>query len=54
MWTEELLTADLSSETLGDVQNPADLLNARLEAVRSPTEATIKNLESGSGQRINS
>lgn len=54
MWTEELLTGDLTAETLAHVQDPAELLNARLAAVRKPTEAAINDSTTGASQRINS
>ena len=53
-WDETLLKADLPAEILHDVKDPADLLNARLDAVRKPTDATVKNQNDGTSQPLNS
>lgn len=54
-WAENnLLNGDLAAETLHRVADPAALLNARLEAVRSPTEAQIVDDSGGAAQGINS
>ena len=54
-WAEHnLLSEDLSAETLHRVVDPAALLNARLEAVRSPTDAQVLDDNGGPAQGINS
>jgi len=52
-WTEELLTADLSQETLHDVQDPAGLLNARAHLLDKPTDAEITDSHSGRSWPLN-
>ncbi len=53
-WAENnLLTGDLSAETLRRVVDPSELLNARLEAVREPTDAQVIDDGDGAAQGIN-
>lgn len=44
MWTEELLTDDLTQETLWNIQNPAEFLNARGDMVTQPTDIRTRSL----------
>ena len=53
MWTEEMLTGDLTQDFMRNVVDPAALLNARLEATHSPTNASVVNVEDGSSQPLN-
>jgi len=39
MWTEQMLTGELTADQLRNVVNPADFLKARLARVRKPTKA---------------
>ncbi len=43
MWTEAMLTEDLPAEVLRNVQDPSDLLNARVGRLRQPTNAKVKS-----------
>lgn len=53
MWTDELLTGDLTQETLWNVQDPASLLNARSDAVSQPTEVRTRSLLDGTTWSVN-
>ncbi len=53
MWTEALLTEDLPAELLRNVQDPADLLRARIERLRQPTNAKVVSGYDGTETPIN-
>jgi len=52
-FTPEMLTGDLTPEMLAQVENPAELIEARLEAIRQPTAAAVRNAVDGSEQPLN-
>ncbi len=53
MWTEAMLTEDLPAELLRNVQDPSELLRARLERLQQPTEAKVVSDYDGSEAPIN-
>lgn len=53
MWTRELLTDELPSSVLADVQDPAALLTARGERLNQPTDAKVTSAYDGNSQPIN-
>ncbi|MDX9981791.1 MAG: hypothetical protein RBU25_17350 [Lentisphaeria bacterium] len=42
-WTVELLTQDITAGMLSKVEDPAGLMNARVDALRRPTTAYVQN-----------
>ncbi len=53
MWTEEMLTEDVSEELLRNMTDPAGFLNARLARLRQPTTARVLNGYDGSSTPLN-
>lgn len=53
MWTEEMLTGELTSDQLRNIVDPAAFLNARLELRQKPTDATWVSTISGARQAVN-
>ncbi len=53
MWTEEMLTGELSADLLHNIKDPADFLNARRDKIRRPTDATVRNLADGGSSPVN-
>ncbi|MEZ5403567.1 MAG: hypothetical protein R2729_28060 [Bryobacteraceae bacterium] len=52
MWTDEMLTGDLSENQLRNMVDPAGFLNARVERLRRPTTAVFRN-SNGSVSPVN-
>jgi hypothetical protein len=53
MWTEEMLTGELTADLLKNIQDPAAFLTARLEAVQRKTDATVVSEYDGSSSSVN-
>jgi hypothetical protein len=53
MWTEEMLTGELTEEQLRNIVDPAAFLNARIERRQKPTEAVWVSTISGARQSVN-
>ncbi len=53
MWTEEMLTGDLSADLLKNMKDPSAFLTARLEAIQRPTDAKLMHLYDGSSSGVN-
>lgn len=54
MWTEEMLTGELTSKLLNNIQNPGEFLRARVAQVRKPTDATMVGEGDGNTSGLNS
>jgi len=53
MWTDEMLTGDLSSELLHNIQDPGEFLQARVAQVREPSDAKMVSEYDGSTGGMN-